>query len=241
MRIPRRQFIRAGLVFSVGGGIVRSALGQAFTFADPAFNKPKASGAILDSYGNVYKQVLAEDGNYWLDRNLGATQVATSKTDTASYGSLFQWGRLADGHQIPTSGTTGTQSVGDVPGNSNFIIGYSDWRSTRNDNLWQGGSGVNNPCPTGFRLPTQTEWATLVTAAGITNDTTAYSSSLKLPLAGDRDSNGGELFDRGSYGMYWSSSPVSPYAYNLYFFSEEAYPAYYYSRALGLSVRCIKN
>ena len=156
------------------------------------------SYSVTGQDGLTYGTVVGADGKCWLDRNLGATRVATSKTDTSGYGSLYQWGRLYDGHQVPTSGTTGTQSTGDVPGNSNFIIGYSDWRSTQNDNLWQGVSGVNNPCPTGFRLPTQPEFATLVTDAGITNDDTAYSSTLKLPLAGLRDNGGGGLSIRVS-------------------------------------------
>jgi hypothetical protein len=33
----------------------------------------------------------------WLDRNLGASQVCTSVTDTACYGDLYQWGRAKDG------------------------------------------------------------------------------------------------------------------------------------------------
>ena len=152
-------------------------------------------GTVQGSDGLTYGIVKGADGNYWLDRNLGASEVATSKTDTAGYGSLYQWGRGSDGHQVPTSGTTGTLSSTDNPGTSLFIIGnnLNDWRSSQNNALWQGVNGTNNPCPTGFRLPTQTEWATLVTAASITNDTTAYSSSLKLPLAGYRDDYGGLL------------------------------------------------
>jgi hypothetical protein len=38
-------------------------------------------------------------GKTWMDRNLGASQVANSSTDAASYGDLYQWGRRADGHQ----------------------------------------------------------------------------------------------------------------------------------------------
>ena len=38
-------------------------------------------------------------GRVWMDRNLGATQVATSSTDEAGYGDLYQWGRRKDGHQ----------------------------------------------------------------------------------------------------------------------------------------------
>ena len=35
-------------------------------------------------------------GKTWMDRNLGASQVATSSTDANSYGDLYQWGRAAD-------------------------------------------------------------------------------------------------------------------------------------------------
>ena len=38
-------------------------------------------------------------GRVWMDRNLGATQVATSSIDEAGYGDLYQWGRRKDGHQ----------------------------------------------------------------------------------------------------------------------------------------------
>jgi uncharacterized protein (TIGR02145 family) len=199
------------------------------------------SYSVTGQDGLTYGTVVGADGKCWLDRNLGATRVATSKTDTSGYGSLYQWGRLYDGHQVPTSGTTGTQSTGDVPGNSNFIIGYSDWRSTQNDNLWQGVSGVNNPCPTGFRLPTQPEFATLVTDAGITNDDTAYGSTLKLPLAGYRGYGGGGLYDQGVNGYYWSSSPASTNAYDLYFSSGGVTPASLDARAYGFSVRCLKD
>jgi hypothetical protein len=33
----------------------------------------------------------------WLDRNLGATQVATKVDDSAAYGDYYQWGRAKDG------------------------------------------------------------------------------------------------------------------------------------------------
>ena len=100
-------------------------------------------------------------GKTWMDRNLGASQVATSSTDEDAYGDLYQWGRAADGHQVRTSGTTTTLSNSDTPGHSNFILAPItpyDWRSPQNDNLWQGVSGTNNPCPSGFRLPTLAEW-----------------------------------------------------------------------------------
>ena len=90
--------------------------------------------------------------------NMGAAQIATSSTDAAAYGDLFQWGRLDDGHQVRTSITVNTQSNSDNHGHSDFIIGFGDWRSQQNNNLWQGVYGTNNPCPDGYRLPIQAEW-----------------------------------------------------------------------------------
>jgi len=64
----------------------------------------------------TYGTAVGQNGTCWLDRNLGATQVATSSTDAASYGDLFQWGRLDDGHQNRTSSTFQWDSENDVPG-----------------------------------------------------------------------------------------------------------------------------
>jgi len=96
-------------------------------------------------------------GQVWMDRNLGASQVATSSMDANSYGDLYQWGRDTDGHQIRTSGTNTTLSDTDTPGHGNFILVASspyNWRSTQNNDLWQGINGINNPCPSGYRLIT---------------------------------------------------------------------------------------
>ncbi|HEX2628107.1 MAG TPA: hypothetical protein VHM26_03825, partial [Chitinophagaceae bacterium] len=42
----------------------------------------------------------AVTGRRWLDRNLGAPDVPNAADDFANYGDMFQWGRLADGHQL---------------------------------------------------------------------------------------------------------------------------------------------
>ena len=56
-----------------------------------------------------------------MDRNLGATQAATSSTDVDAYGDLYQWGRFSDGHQCRTSATTATLSSIDQPAHGDFI------------------------------------------------------------------------------------------------------------------------
>ena len=47
--------------------------------------------------------VTSATGKVWMDRNLGAAQVATSATDEAAYGDLYQWGRPEDGHEKRTA------------------------------------------------------------------------------------------------------------------------------------------
>jgi len=202
--------------------------------------------------GNTYGTVTGADGKCWMDRNLGATQVATSSTDYLAYGSLFQWGRRPDGHQLITwtSSTTGTGVNGstatnaDIPGDSLFITeGFPpyDWRVTPSDTLWANSSSTNNPCPASWHVPTLTEWVTWVTAAGVTNASTAYSSTLKLSLAGLRLSNTAGLVSQSSLGYYWSSSPDGTTANGLTVHSGGAAAGGGNNRAHGFSVRCLKD
>jgi hypothetical protein len=186
--------------------------------------------------------VTSSTGKIWMDRNLGATQVATGSADAASYGDLYQWGRLADGHQIRTSFTTSTLSSTDMPGNGNFITVNSgnDWRSPQNNNLWQGVNGTNNPCPTGFRLPTDTELNNERLTWVSNNRDGAFASVLKLPMAGSRDVGNGALAFVGSRGYYWSSTVSGTFARYLFFNSSTANMVSYF-RAYAYSVRCLKD
>jgi hypothetical protein len=90
--------------------------------------------------GLEYQLVTSITGRVWLDRNLGASQVATAFDDSDAYGDLYQWGRLTDGHEKRTSSVTLTLSTTDVPGHDDFIassVSPYDWRSPQNDKLWQ--------------------------------------------------------------------------------------------------------
>ena len=192
----------------------------------------------------TYSTVLADDGNCWLASNLGTANIATVYDDSSAYGAYYQWGRGADGHQISTSDTTAVLSSTDDPGHGDFITidsGLYDWRSPQNDNLWDGVDGTNNPCPAGWRIPTQTEWATLVNDEVITNYTTAFGSNLKLTSAGYRNRIVGSLLSQDSWGGYWSSLSNGTDVYCLTFFGLAANPASSYNRANSLSTRCLKN
>lgn len=187
--------------------------------------------------------VTSRTGRVWMDRNLGASRVSTSSTDEESYGDLYQWGRRTDGHEKRTSQTTSTLSDSDTPGHGKFITTGSspyNWRTPQNNNLWQGVNGTNNPCPEGFRIPTAAEWDAERTSWISNNSDGAFSSPLKLPVAGGRNSSSGLFGYIGSYGDYWSSTPNGTVAQRLYFRSNNAYTGGY-GRASGFSVRCIKD
>jgi uncharacterized protein (TIGR02145 family) len=182
-------------------------------------------------------------GKIWMDRNLGASQVATSSTDAAAYGDLYQWGRGTDGHEKRNSGTTSTLSSSNIPGHGNFILTSGsplDWRNPQNDNLWQGVSGINNPCPSAYRLPTEAEWNAERTSWSSNNSAGAFASPLKLPVAGIRYYSNGSLNDVGSIGGYWSSTLDGTGSRRLYFYSSSAGMSSH-SRASGFSVRCLKD
>ncbi len=227
--------------------------GQTLIFSNGA---PIWSSNVFVQTSGVFGPVTSSTGKIWMDRNLGAKQVATSYNDYQAYGSLYQWGRGSDGHELInwTNATTGTSantttttiSTTDVPGNSNFIVtnnSYKDWRTTPNDNLWQGVNGTNNPCPSGFRLPTITEWTNEKNAWGAitSGSTSAFSSPLKLTVAGMRHFYSGSP-GAGSSCYYWASSVLAAGQANAFYFDgTSSTQASGYNRGFGFAVRCIKD
>jgi uncharacterized protein (TIGR02145 family) len=209
-------------------------------------------------------EVVSITGRIWMDRNLGAERVATTATDALAFGDLYQWGRGADGHQCRNSLEQTGRSATDQPGHNKFVTvtragsTTNDWRNPQNDALWQGVNGTNNPCPKGFRLPTETEARDERRTWSSQSDVGAFNSVLKLPLAGYRDINGDVLaIAQGSaYGFIWTSSdsgtsptsadPYIQYKSEALAFNgpgDKAASAFEnpYDRARGYSIRCIKD
>jgi uncharacterized protein (TIGR02145 family) len=183
-------------------------------------------------------------GRIWMDRNLGAERVSLSRDDSISFGDLYQWGRGTDGHQCRKSNIGGPISKEDMPGHSNFISSYyeSDWRNPQNNSLWQGEQGINNPCPVGYRLPTDTEWQEEFMSWDSLNSYGAFKSPLKLSFTGYRRSFDGSLPTNSHvFGCYWSSTVYGSNAQVLYFSEDNNVSIVNQKRIFGYAVRCIKD
>jgi uncharacterized protein (TIGR02145 family) len=220
------------------------------------------------TYGIIISQTT---GKKWLDRNLGATQVATAVDDYKAYGDLFQWGRPADRHQLinwtsstagtPVNGVTMVLATSDFPGQSNFIGSdtSADWRNDQNRNRWN--TVPQGSCPEGWHVPNHSEWAAEIiktpggvgtaTNGGMSSQATAYSQ-LKLTIGGyrlgytDGSDAAGTLRRAGTTGYYWSSDdyidPGAPYPLGYeMFIGPSSADLLPGAKTWGFSIRCIKN
>jgi len=248
LNVNTKYYVRSYAINSKGIGYGNE---QSFTTLELPV-KPRVNTAIVE--------VKSKTGRIWMDRNLGATRAAISSKDTLAIGDLYQWGRLSDGHELRTSAieesfyTNSTLSITDVPGHAIFIRNENkywrqDWRLTQNDNLWQGVNGINNPCPNGYRLPTITEYYKEMETWNTINqnyEISAFASALKLPIGGyrlnDGRVNGPNGFSNNGTGFYWSSTVIGVYSESFSFSNySSSYNQYGAARAMGMSVRCIKD
>ena len=223
-----------GLTATVSAGTLAIGYGSiSYSIAGTPQSSGMASFLVsLDSHSCIVNVVISEAAVYctgtptavvdvtsptgaiWMDRNLGASQAATSSTDAAAYGDLYQWGRFTDGHQCRTSSASAINATTADPNVGNAWDGLFvtetaspyDWLASQDNNLWQGATGTNNPCPSGYRLPTDTELETERLTWGSNTSAGAFVSPLKLPVAGGRSNSIGALNLVGTLGTYWSST-----------------------------------
>ncbi|HLN73599.1 MAG TPA: hypothetical protein VK205_09910, partial [Prolixibacteraceae bacterium] len=180
------------------------------------------------NYGSISSNISGA-AKCWLTQNLGATQQATSLTDAseASAGWYFQFNR-AQGYQYTSARTPATAWITSITESSNW-------------------APANDPCTlllgTGWRIPTSGEWTNAdappqywLTAVD------GYNSVLKLHQAGHLDNSNGLIYNRGTYGYYWSSNqyPNSSNGSYLYIYSGYS-DVTYSSKADANSVRCIQD
>ncbi len=212
--------------------------------------------------GKIYKTIKSPyTGKIWLDRNIGASKVCESFTDTDCYGDRFQFGRGFDGHQKDNSPTT-KDKKSSIDGNDDKYV-LVNTRGVKTDWLKDGvdddlslrlaklratdGTGV---CPAGFRVPTANEWKaeTSYNERGDKFPGDRVSNNfLKLPKAGYRNgqSISGKIEAKGTKGSYWTSSSYKNGEEKIFIkqiFFDDSGAMFYGTKYFcnGETVRCIK-
>jgi uncharacterized protein (TIGR02145 family) len=182
------------------------------------------------TYGLVQTN-LSGSNKCWITQNLGASTQASAATDASetSAGWYWQFNReMGYKHD-------GTNSI---PASWAVSVELGDWLPAR------------DPCTTllgtGWRIPTITEWTNVDNNGGWGNYNNSYASILKLHAAGYLYSSDGgftiQLYSRGVAGYYWSSNQYSDTnGYGLYIQSSFSIIGYGNSKAIGHSLRCIKD
>ncbi|RNA63145.1 hypothetical protein D1631_15015 [Chryseobacterium nematophagum] len=259
----QQSFTQNGLTFTLPAGTLATGNGN---FVYNITGTALVSGAmtIPVSFGSVSCNVnitvgagnsvtMCMGGNVtkvWAAHNLGAdTSFDPNVPVKEIHGNYYQWGR-----NIVVADT-------DTPPGA-----ISGWNTTiAPDGSWNTGTEAvpvkniaNDPCPSGFRVPTSIEWtalnnnSTVSRIGSFSNNVTNFGSALvyscgasklTLPTAGFRDLVDGTLYRRGDRGNYWSSygAPSLPGARSLFFFTSGINTTSFDGRALGYSVRCISE
>ena len=160
----------------------------------------------------------------WATRNVAAPGTFAPNPESA--GMHFQWNRRQGW----------ATTIGNVSG----------WRSSRiRGTTWE---RANDPCPPGWRVPTQAELQRLHNAGSIwTTRNGVYGrlfgiapNQIFLPAAGRRYVGGTLSFSGGAHGYYWSSSPGTRTANAMRLQIQRGNSHVYHNdRAGGLSVRCV--
>lgn len=185
--------------------------------------------ATVMAQNTVKEKGVIINGVCWATRNVGKPNKFAEKPESA--GELYRWNR-----KIAYS------AVGDSVENWDDIRPEGDEWETAND-----------PSPRGWRIPTMTEFASLLDAdkvksewitrngiAGLIFTDLETGNILFIPAIGFRiHIDKGKLYDKNLYGHYWSSEQSDMiYAYGLHF-GKTRIDYYYYDlyKMDGRSIR----
>jgi len=196
----------------------------------------------------------------------GTLAGTTASTDSTVYGALYQWGRWTDGHQMRNSATVnGPLSGANLAANgqvtganapkfvTNTVGSPWDWRNPQLNTLWGATKTAGDPCPPGWRVPTQSELNSIATSplnnwTWNNSGTQGYAVTpaegtwvtLFLPAGGQRSSySAGGIAGAGTAGVYAASTPYGTDYYCLSVKSGAAAVVAWLNRGYGSSVRCV--
>ena len=203
----------------------------------------------------------------------GSLSGTTANTDSTVYGALYQWGRWTDGHQLRTSsaiagpvGSAGLDATTGqvIPTNAafgRFITNSAipvDWRTPQLNTLWGPSMPSSNPCPTGWHVPSISEWQSVSPASTAKNNWVmvlpsatstggflvipdGVNPTLFLPFSGTRSYTGG-LGQAGTIGYFWTPDITGTNSIKLTVEQASPYTTYDAgNRAFGFSIRCALN
>jgi hypothetical protein len=172
--------------------------------------------------------IPGETAKCWIDRNLGASQQATAVNDATEGSAGWYWQfNLKQGYKHDGANRTP----------------FTTWISSISENSdW---TAVNDPCSielgSPWRIPTYTEWNNVYNTGDWENWNGPWNSGLNLHAAGYLDYSDGSMDFRGIYAGYWSSTQFSTTTGWDVGFHIEGSTMYSDSKAVGLTLRCLRE
>ncbi len=199
---------------------------------------------INDVEGNSYKTVYIGT-QQWMAENLKVTKY-NDGTAIPNITDYMQWTNLNTGAWAYYND--------DIANNSKYGKLYNWYALSPTTN------GNKNICPTGWHVPTDSEWTVLtdyldgITVAGgkmkevgTTNwnspNTDASNTSLFTALPGGRKTSGGNYLEIGTSGYWWSftESNITDSRYFYLSIYDGIFHRVAYIKKAGFSVRCLKD
>lgn len=225
----------------------------------------------IDEYGVNHGPGVKIGDVIWAPVNCGYKKPSFAKKGY-SFGKLYQWGRkYGHGYGESDESVPHLSDPIDVENGlsetfANFFFrgyypDYYDWATSQVDDLWNNGTEEypqktdNDPCPTGWRVPTSTELRALTRhfSSWVEEDDgengfwfsgdKEYSvdvPQIYLPATGFRY-HVGTVNWRTKGGAYWSSSPTDGGADALVFYYNGNKSVGIDYRSQGYAVRCVQE